>query len=86
MTLKVCNKTDFAKKEANFESVIQRLPMSVLREQQVTEIHFQANSSDVTSRSPSGCEVAHGEGSGSLPAVVCTLHQPARGKSVDALV
>lgn len=48
------------------------------------EIHFQANSNAVTSRSPSECEMAHGEGSISLPAVVCTFHQPARGRSIDA--
>lgn len=34
------------------------------------EIHFQANSNAVTSRSPSECEMASGEDSISLPAVV----------------
>ena len=58
--------------------------MSFLGEQHVIEIHFQANSNTVTSRSPSEREMAHGEGSVSLPAVVCTFHQPARGRSIDA--
>lgn len=58
--------------------------MSFLGEQHVTEINFQANSNAVTSRSPSECEMARGEGSISLPAVVGTFHQPVRGRSIDA--
>lgn len=48
------------------------------------EIHFQANSNSVTSRSPTECEMAHGEGQISLIAVVCMFHQPVRGRNIDA--
>lgn len=47
-------------------------------------LNFQASNNAVTSRSPSECEVSHGKGSISLPAVVCLFRQPARGRSVDA--
>lgn len=38
----------------------------------------------LTSKSASECEMAHGEGSISLPVVPCTSHSPARGRGVDA--
>lgn len=48
------------------------------------EINFQAHSNAATFVSPGECETAHGERSVSLPAVVCTCHEPVRGRSIDS--
>lgn len=57
--------------------------MCFLGEQHVIEIHFQANS-NADFQSSRECEMAHGEGSISPPAVACTSHLPMREKVVDA--